>query len=231
MKKYNFLEKIYIALVVVLLLLAGFTPLYVHDGFYFLTEEVAEVILIFLLFSFGILIIFLFKKENEKQRRLAESTAENLNDAFKYLGKINIYTKELHSIVGGPKRFPETAKDFRQTLRLMAEKVLSVVEADYVLLKIIDQSDANILGEIFVARGDRDIKPPAISNRTLISNEPVKDLSFVSAEAENIAVKVFSVLPAINFSTEQIAMIKAILSQVQMIYLIFSSGQIKNLKR
>jgi hypothetical protein len=228
MKKFNFLEKVYIFLVILILLLAGFTPLLVQDGFYFLTEELIEVILVFFLLAIGGLIIFLLKRESEKNRLLAQSATESLAEAFKHIGKTNIYFKEAHSIISGLKHYPESRKDFKRTLRLMAEKILSIVEADYVWLKVIDEGKSNILSELFVARGDRDIPPPAVSSRALLENSVPENFSFFSAEAENVSARVFAVLPALKFSAEQAALIKAVLNQTQMIFLIFSSGYYKN---
>lgn len=224
MRRFNFLEKLYISLAIIFILLAGFTPLLVQDGFYFLTEEVIEVILIFFLFGLGSVIIFLFKREAEKSRRLAEATTENLTEVFKHVGKINIYTKEMNSIISGVKCYPKTQKEFKQILRLMAEKTLSFIEVDYIWLKIINKDKVNIVTEMFVARGDKNISSPAISNRALLDNNMPENFSSFVADAENISTRVFAVMPAIAFDDEQKNMIKAVLNQVQMIFLIFSLG-------
>jgi hypothetical protein len=228
MKKFTFLERIYILLVILIILLTGFTPYLVNDGFYFFTQEMIEVVLIFSLFGVGIAIMYFLKKEIEKNRLLAENATKNLTEVFKHVGRANIYNKEKELILSGFKYYPKNESDFKHVLRQMGERILSFVETDYVLMRVIDKEKGNVVSEFFVTRGDQKLPRPIVSDRDLLDTAASGSYSFFSSETENVSERVFAVFPPKEFDGEQELMVKAILNQIQMIYLIFASKNRKN---
>jgi uncharacterized protein (UPF0335 family) len=227
-RKIRLLERTYLLILVSIFLLIAFTPYIIQSGFTVLEEQLTEVATIILLFAIGYAVLFLYRKEVDrnlnKLNRLEEEkgTLKNsLTEAFKYIGTLNIQIQEIKSVFSGIRKFPENKKDFGYILQFLADRTLSMVNAGWVLFRIIDTENLNSLGEFSETRGNSMLPQYKISNKILISNEKLKGFTVVGSGHENFYIKAFCIIPKAEISNDDEVFVKAVVNQVEMLFLIF----------
>lgn len=96
-----------------------------------LEKEYEEVILLILFLLFGYLTNILYKKEAKKYEDhinnlddIQKSMEEKLNDAFKYIGTINLQLKEIKSVFAKNDKYPETKEEMKNIEYYLADKIL-----------------------------------------------------------------------------------------------------------
>ena len=136
---------------------------------------------------------------------------------------MNIQIQEIKAVFSDVQKFPESKKDFGYTLHFLADRTLSIINAGWVLFRIIDTENLNSLGEYIKTRGSSVLPHYKISNRTLISNEKLKGYTIVGSGYENLNIKTFCIIPKVKLSKDNEVFIKAIVNQLEMLFLIFTS--------
>ena len=229
------LERTYFWILLAIFLLIVFTPYIIRSGFTLLEEEIAEVVAIALLFLVGYGVLFLYRKEAKENRkdlkRLKQDKGvlENrLSEAFRYIGTVNIQIEEIKSVFSEIRKFPENKKDFQNILEYLAERTLSMVNAEWVIFRIIRTEDLDTLSENSETRGNAILLKHKISNRALASNEKFEGLTVVGSTQENFRIKTFCILPKDKLSSESKVFITAIVNQLEMLFIIFTSIYYKN---
>lgn len=224
------LERTYLLILATIFLLIVFTPYMIQPGFTVLEEQLVEVATIILLFAVGYAVLFLYRKEaarnvNElnglKQDKVDLET--RLAEAFKYIGTVNIQIQQIRSVFSDIRKFPESKKDFRYILQFLADRALSMVKAEWVLFRIIDTQNLDTLREYSGKRGNAILLKYKISNRELASNEKLEGFTVVGSGQENFHIKTFCIIPKARLSNDNKVFIKAIVNQLEMLFLIFSS--------
>jgi len=224
------LERTYLAILGTIFLLIIFTPYIIRSGFTVLAEELVEVAAIILLFTVGYAVLFLYRREvarnlNEANRlKQDQSDLRNrLTEAFHYIGTVNIQIQQIRSVFSDIKKFPENKKDFLHILQLLAGGTLSMVNADWVLFRIIDTGNFNTLREYTETRENATPPNHKISNRALASNDKFEVLTVVGSGQENFHIRTFCIIPQKKLSDDQKVFIKAVVNQLEMLFLIFTS--------
>ena len=234
-QKIRLLELTYLIILGVVLLLIIFTPYIIRAGFSFLEEQLTEAVFITLLFSVGCAIFWFYRKENIKNRnRLAllkqeKGTLESrLNDAFAYIGSVNIQINEIKSVFSEMRDFPETRKDFENILRFLAEKALSMVNCDWVVFRIIDVGSLKTLRDYAATRGSIIALKHHISNKDLAANKTSNQFTVVRSVQDNFRVGSFCILPPTQLSSDEKVFLKALVNQLEMLFFIFTSNYYNN---
>jgi hypothetical protein len=229
------LERTYFWILVAILLLIVFTPYIIRSGFTLLEEEIAEVVAIALLFTVGYVVLLVYRKEVKENRndlnRLKQDKGvlENrLSEAFRYIGTVNIQIEEIKSIFSVIRKFPENKKDFQNILQFFAERTLSMVNAEWVIFRIIRTEDLDTLSENSETRGNALLLKHKISNRALASSEKFEGLTVVGSTQENFRIKTFCILPKEKLSSQGEIFVRAIVNQLEMLFVIFTSTYYKN---
>lgn len=236
MSKVNILRNVYLILLIVIFLLMVLTPWIIRGGVSFIAdEESIEVISIALLFGTGYFIYYQYKKEVEKNKkeltRLEQdknSLEERLDDAFKYIGKVNIQIQEIKSVFSGIEKYPARQQDIKYIFEYLSFKILSIVDVDWVLLRIVDLSKAETLREFCAVRGGGNSPQWNISNKELLKNKLQGEYQLLKSTQNNLNLKAFCVFPKNNFSEDQKVLIGAIIGQLEMLFIIFTSLYYKN---
>ncbi|MDP1846119.1 MAG: hypothetical protein Q8L09_05300 [Candidatus Moranbacteria bacterium] len=152
-----------------------------------------------------------------------------LEEAFGHIGKINIQISEIRSIFSDIKKYPENKKDLNYTLDYFAKKILSIVNVDWVTIKIIDLSDLNTLKILSATRGKEILSGDRISNNDIMDDSySHHEFVVIKSDQKNLNLKAVCILPKKEIKQEQKAIIKAIVTRLELIYLIFSSHYYKN---
>ncbi|MBP9779256.1 hypothetical protein KBD33_01380 [Candidatus Gracilibacteria bacterium] len=231
--KGYFLKNFYLLLIGLILVGFVLTPFLV-TYIDILKKEYEEMILLILFLIFGYLTIHLYKKEVKKYEDYINSLGtvqvnmeEKLNNAFKYIGTINLQLNEIQSIFAKNDKYPETKEELRKIEYYLAEKILGIVQSEWIFLRIIDTKNIRTLSEVFVAKNGQKINKENFSNKQLISNTISDSYSVVSSPNQNFTINTYIVLP-INIKQQEKIMIQSIANQVEMFYIIFASTYYKN---
>ncbi len=236
LKNIFILKNIYIYIFLLIIALIIFHPWIKFIHTLYTDEETFEVILISVLFALSYLIYNLYKVEVAKrekdlaslksQRRTLE---QRLDDAFKYIGAVNVQIQEIRSIFAELKIYPENKKEFKYIFDFLANKILSIVDVDWVILRIADPESLKTLRETSVCRGNAVLLKYHFTNEDLIRQPGnLKEYSVISAEQKSLTIDVFSIFPRKQITKDQEVFVKAIMNQLEMLYLIFSSNYYKN---
>jgi hypothetical protein len=148
---------------------------------------------------------------------------DRLSEAFDYIGTVNIQIQQIRSLFSEIKKFPENKKDFLHILQFVADRSLCMVSADWILFRIIDTRNLNTLREYTETRGNATPMHGKIGNRALVSKEKFEVLTVVESEQENFHIRTFCIIPRKKISGDQKVFIKAVVNQLEMLFLIFTS--------
>ena len=224
------LERIYLLALVALFLLIVFTPYLIRSGISLFEEELVEVITIVFLFAVGCVVLLLYRKEVAKNLRELNrfeqdknSLRQRLDEAFKYIGSVNIQIREIKAAFSDISKFPETKKDFRYILQFLADRTLSIVNVEWVLFRIINTQNLDTLGEYCETRGKAVILKHKIGNKELISATKLGELIIIASGQENFHIKTLCIMPKAIITQDQRVLIKAVTNQLQMLFVIFTS--------
>lgn len=231
--KLKLLIWMFLLIFVAVVLLIAANHFFIKDEL-LLYKSYVQVILIILLLAVGYTIYNVFKEEirnkiNELEilRHSHKNLKDRLDDAFKYIGSVNVQINEIRSIFSDMKQYPESKKDLRYTLEFFANKILGIINAGWVVIQVIDLNNLTTLTEYNLTRTKGAAVKQNISNKELVDNKN-KDTTAITSEQNNLFIKAYCVLPKVEISREQKVFIKAICSRLELLYLIFSSNYYKN---
>ena len=238
--RLSFLEVFYLILFILLFSIVFIIPLLINDNValtdaLIIDEEIAEGILLSVLLLLSLVLSYLYRKEYAKQQRLIKtiefenlSAIDKLDSAFKYIGKINVQIQEIRSIFNHNRLYPETKSDFKKSLMFFSERVLGIVNADWVLFRIIDNASQQTVSEHFKSRAGINHAYPQISNKQIINNSPAGKLTSILSNHGNINFLVSCNLPLEAIDQEQDVLINLIVNELTMLFIIFSSTYYNN---
>lgn len=215
------IKNFYLGLLISLFLLIIATPYLVRDGFSIFEEEVLEVVIIAILLFLSLFIYYLYNsqlKENQK----------SLDAAFAHIGKINVQVDYLKSAFSDIKKFPENKSDLKYIFDFLAEKVLGMINCNWVVFRIVEIESLRTLAEFSKDRNNGSELSNKISNKALIESEKIRGLSFVSSSHENLNIKTFCIISLNSLDTNQRNVLESIVNSLGMFYIIFDSGYYKN---
>lgn len=234
-KNIKLLKRVYLFILVTMFLVVVFMPYIIRSGFTLVEEELVEVIGITLTFSVGYFIALLYRREAARNResliklKRDKGTLENrLSEDFKYIGAVNVEIEAIRSVFSGIRKFPENKKDFHHILQFLAQRTLSIVNVEWMLFRIINTQNLNTLSEYSEKRGNAVITNHKISNSRLVSNEKFEAFIVVGSGQENFHIKTYCIIPEKKLSKDQEIFIKAVVNQLEMLFIIFTSIYYKN---
>ena len=236
----SFLQKLYLAIYVILSSLIIVTPILITGSVkiserFIVDEEIIEVILLGILFSLNIIIFKLYRQEARKQEELIKkikndkkTTEEKLFDSLSYIGKVNVQLEEIKSIFNTTNKYPETKNDFKKTFRFLSERVLGIVNTNWVLFRIINSNTQKTISECFEMRQGSFCNYPHVSNKMIVENQVVLPFTTFISNPPNLNILVCCVLPIDKVNNEQRIFIQAIVNEITMVFVILNSSYYKN---
>lgn len=217
---HSLLEKIYLGLLGTLIGLIVATPLLINRGVSIFGEEVLEVVVSASLIIVGFLIYSLYNREIKKHQKTLEET-------FNYIGNINLQISNIKSVFNEMRKYPENKNDFKDILKFLAKKALGIVNVEWVLFRIIETESTKTLAEHFQARGKVSIVRHEVSNKNLVVNKYCEGCTVIESNQDNFNIQAYCVVPQ-QISQEEEILIRAIVNNLAMLYLILASGFYKN---
>jgi hypothetical protein len=231
--KTKFLEFTYLVTIALLLSAVVFTPIFITHHFllikkYVIQEDAVEAALISILLLIAYFLSNVYKKELKKYRqetrRLSRDNSDlssKLTDAFKYIGGVNVQIQEIQSIFCGLRSYPATENAFKKDLALFARKVLGIVNADWVMIRIICQTNLRTIKEHLEPRKNVNFINKGISNKAIVANQPIDGYSIVASRHDNSVIMGVCVFPKKCLGEEEKILVEAITNQIEMLYLIY----------
>lgn len=213
------------------------TPRIINRGALFIQrEDDFEALLMVLLFFVGYVLYYFYKKELDKSlnelkefKLKHETLEERLDESLRHIGSINVQIQEIRSVFSDLEKYPESKKDFKFVLNYLTKKVLSIVNVDWVLVRIVNPEEFKTLAEYNQCRGTAILLKHNIANEELISGKSDKgDFSFVGSGQGNLNLRVFLIFPRVKINKEQEILLRVIINQLELTYIIFTSNYYKN---
>ena len=236
--KTKLFEFTYMVTIALLLSAVVLTPVFITHHLlwskkYVIQEDVVEAVLIIILLLIAYLLSRIYKKELRKYRQAARRLSRDncdlsskLTDAFKYIGGVNVQIEEIRAIFCGLERYPETEKELRKDLALFARKMLGIVNADWVMIRIIRQTNLRTIKEHFEPRKNAFFFIKGISNKAIVANQVIDGYSIIASRPDNSMIMVACVFPKKSLDEVEKILVEAITNQIEMLYLIFASGRL-----
>ena len=225
---------LYAAVAVTPLVLTVLVPILIQGGIsvrrVLIGKEILQGLSIALLLTMSYGGYLFYRRQRRKQvkviKDLQHSNRElenQLDDSVKYIGKVNLQFREIKSILSTLKDFPKNKKEFKKILKTFCEKSLSVIEADWIMLRIIEIKKTKTLTESIETRSKAVLLKHEVSNKALIKGEEIEGFSIVGTDQNSTPIKAFCVVPKKSLSDNQRTIIRTILSQMEMLFLISTS--------
>ena len=243
MKKLNFhpsgLQIIYLIIYLILFAIIIFVPKLITGPVHFtdkmiFAEELIEGSLLGILFFLNIIIFNLYKNEAAKQKELIKkintdkkTAEERLDDSFKYIGQINVQIQEIKSIFNSAHKFPGTKNDFKKTLLFFSERVLGIVNTNWVLFRIINCNTQKTIGEQFEIRKGFVFDYPHISNKNIVEKQSCDPFTTIISNPQNLKILSCCILPVEKITNDERVFIQAITNEITMMFVILNSSYSK----
>lgn len=233
----KYLKVTYMVTITLLLSAVVLTPVLVRRHLllfkeYLIEEDTLEVILIIILLFIAFVLSNIYKKElkiiREQTRRLIRDNCNlsgTLTDAFKYIGSINVQIQEIRSIFCGLRKYPTTENAFKKELALATRKVLEIVNADWVMIRIIYQTNLRTMKEHLESRKNVKLICKGISNKAIVAKHSIEGFSIVTSSHYNSVILGVCVFPRKSLTAEENILLEAIINQIEMLYLISKSPE------
>ncbi len=216
------IRKIFIAIVFIDSLFILFVPFF-NVKIKNLSEELSESIFITTIFFLILIAYRIYKKEDNYNKNYQEGLEERLRETFKYIGSVNLQIEEMKKVFSDGFNYPENKKDVHALFINMSERILGIINTDWVLLKIVDINSQTTLREHFITRGNKQIEKIKFDNQCLLDGSCLEGNQIViRSTQENFNIKAFCVLP-VSINKDQGFMIKSIVNQLEMMFVIFNS--------
>ena len=192
--------------------------------FWSLSEDISEAIFVSSLFLLMALLFGFYSREVDKYKKQQEELEERLRETFKYIGSINLQLEEMKKVFRSVNKYPESKKDIQALFVHTAERILGIINVDWVLLKIVDVKTGNNLHEYFISRGNKKVDKIKVENKELLKGDCAYGAcSIVKSNQENFNIKAFCILPTVEKNNNQDFLINSIVNQLEMLFIIFNS--------
>ena len=222
-KKHKKLREGILFLIIINVIVIIITPFF-NVKFGSFSDEVSETVFISSLFLLMAVLFSFYSREVDKYKKQQEELEDRLRETFKYIGSINLQLEEMKKVFSSVNKYPESKKDIQALFVHTAERILGIINADWVLLKIVDIKSGNNLHEYFISRGNKKIDKIKVENKELLSGEcSFGQCSIVKSNQENFNIKAFCILPVAAKDDNQEFLINSIVNQLEMLFIIFNS--------
>lgn len=217
-------RKIFFGLLAVDFILIASIPWLIRGPLWLATEETIEVMVLACLLSLAYVVNFLYLREFGRLRRYQVNLEDRLQDTFKYIGSVNLQMEEMRQAFANFKKYPENKKDIRTVFVYFSEKILGMVNADWIILRIIDIKTGRTLREDKFTRNNQAITFGKFDNRDILEGKCKLDqCTIVKSDQENLNIKACCILSAHLNNKDQEFFVRSMINQLEMLFIVFSS--------
>jgi hypothetical protein len=231
----SFLQILYLIIFIILFAFIIYTPTLIKGPVsltpkFILEEETFEGSLICILFIISILILNLYKREVNRHKELItkindekKKVEERLTDSEQYIAILNVQMQEIRSIFNTIDKYPETKDGLKKAFNFFGDRVIGIVNSEWVLFRIIDSKNQRTLCEHLGSRKGLKQSYPHVSNKMIIEKETVLPYSYVISNPKNLNILVACIMPIDKITNDQHVFIQAIINEVTKLFVILNS--------
>ena len=233
------LQLLFFVIYVILSSVMVFTPIIITGSVhvtkkFIIDEDVTEVILLGVLFALSLLIFRLYRKEASKQAELIDSIKtdkkkadERLFASLEYIGKVNVQIEQMKSIFETTNAYPETMNEFKRAVHFLSDRVLGIVNTNWVLFRIVNSDTHRTNYECFETREGLVCRYPHVSNKMIVEERSDSPFTAVVSNPHNFNFLVFCAMPVASINNDQRVFIQAIMNEITMLFIILNSSHAK----
>ena len=195
-----------------------------------LEEETIEGSLLSILFIMSILLLNIYKHEVDKHKgqiniisNEKKKVEDRLIDSEQYVGVLNVQLQEIKSIFNSIDKYPETKDDLKKAFAFFGERVIGIVNSNWVLFRIIDSNTQRTIFEHFSTKKGYSNGYPHVSNKMVIDRQPISQFEYVISNTKNLNIQVFCIIPIERINNDQRVFIQAIINEVTKLFVILNS--------
>jgi hypothetical protein len=232
MKQENITQSKYLVIAYMLTLGLLFTvvvttPLFIRGNVsltkkFVLEEDIFEALSIAALLCLAYAVHRAYRKELENLKKRHAGLKKSHTEAFKYIGAVNAQLRNFREVFPGFQRYPETKAELQRILSLATRNLRGIVNADWILIRIIDQNNFRTITEQWESFTEATYQQTRISNRAIAEGKTIDGLSIVCSCKNNLAVNVACIMPLNVLMGEEKILIEAIVSELEMLFIIFT---------
>ena len=137
---------------------------------------------------------------------------------------MNVQMQEIKSIFNSVDKYPETKDDLKKAISFFGDRVIEIVNSEWVLFRIIDNNIRRTINEHFVTRKGCIYEYPHVSNKMVMDNLPILPYTYVISSPKNLNILVFCVIPVDKISNDQRIFIQAIINEITKLFVILESS-------
>jgi hypothetical protein len=231
----SFLQILYLIIFIILFAFIIYTPTLIKgpvslSSKLILEEETFEGSLICILFILSILIFYLYNREVKKHKELInkintekQNVVNRLNDSERYIGIMNVQILEIKAIFNSINEYPDTKDGLKKAFIFFVERVIGIVNSEWVLFRIIDSNTLRTICEHFGTRKGYSHNYPHVSNKMIIEKQPILPFSYVISNPGNLNILVSCIIPVDEISNDQRLFIQAIINEITKLFVILNS--------
>jgi hypothetical protein len=172
----------------------------------------------------------LYKSEVRKQKEVINKindekmkVEDRLNDSEQYIAIMNVQIQEIKSIFNTIDKYPETKEGLKKAFNFFGDRVIGIVNSEWVLFRIIDSNTQRTICEHFGPRKGVTCNYPKVSNKMIIEKQPVLPFSYVISNPENLNIIVSCIMPVDKITNDQHVFIQAIINEITKLFVILNS--------
>lgn len=217
-------RKLFFILLALDFILTAIIPLLIRRPIFGLNEEVCEIVALALLLLLAYTVNFLYLREFGRLRRYQVNLEDRLQETFKYIGSVNLQMEEMRQAFANFKKYPENKKDIRTVFIYFSEKILGMVNVDWVILRIIDLKTGRTMREDKFTRNHQNIVLGKFDNREILNDKCKLDgCTVIKSDQENLNIKACCILPIKLKNRDQEFFVRSMINQLEMLFIVFSS--------
>lgn len=230
LKIFNWRKNFFVILGVIFVLII-IIPFYFEISVLGLSEKTFNLLFTILLLVFAYFLSLLYLREFKRLRKYQVNLEERLQETFKYIGSVNLQIEEMRHSFSNFKKYPENKKDIKTVFSYFSEKILGMVNADWVILRVIDTNNLKTLREERFFRNNKKNNTNKFDNADILKGKcEVEDCSITKSDQEGFYIKTVCILPIDLKNSDQEFLIKSMINQLEMLFIVFSAFD-KNNKR
>lgn len=231
MKRKKILKIVFVSLIVFCTILIIIIPLLPSFELNHQRESFLKSGVVFGLFIIIYLTHFFYFQQTKKSRKYQGDLEERLMDSFKYIGTVNLQLEELRKNLFNFKKYPANRKEFSKFMVNLAEKILSIVNIDWVIIKIVDVKTEKTIYYASLARGGKEMKFDKFDNHKLFTEKCGPNCTVVKSNQDNLDIKAICVIPTKIKNHDENFFLSHIINQLELLFLAFSFLEQKNGKK
>lgn len=240
-KKIRLLKITYLVTLGMIILMAALTPLWVRGRLvltdrYFIGEDLLETLLIVVQLAAAYLVARYYQRRlghyREEMKRLAigrQKLTIDLNEAFNYIGTVNVEMQQIQSIFCSLEKYPRNRNDFKKMLAVLTNRARMMAHADWIVVRIIGGTHFRTLKECIQADDRNNTPRPSISNRTIVEGQEIDGLSIIGSHQRSAGLKTVCIFPYRPLASEERMILEVIATVIEMLFVIFASQREQDL--